>query len=400
MVYLFKGGFLLTGSDVVLAFLSLGLSVLIAAYVPKETYGIYRYIIAIANTVVIFSLTGMNSAVSRAVALGREGVFQKSLSVQFRYAVLQFTAAAAVGTYYLVQGNTTYTIAFFIIAVVAPISGVLNTYVAYLTGKKDFVRVASWKIQSGIVSTAAMAAVVLNSPTIISLIIAYFVSALITNTWFLWRTFHLYKPSGAYNEEDISYGKHLSVMNNVNILASQLDSILIYHLLGPVSLAIYSFAVLIPERLRALLGFLPNIALPRIAGRSREELRGTVQHRMTLTLIGTLAMAIAYAATAPLFFSIFFPQYLEAVPYTMAAGLFLLVAAPGYLNTILTAEGSYRALYYVSLSTPILKIVMSVIFIILFGIWGAIAARLIAAAFQGTLSYLFINHVPSLKGKA
>jgi len=395
MVYLFKGGFLLTGSDVVLAFLSLGLSVLIAAYVPKETYGIYRYIIAIANTVVIFSLTGMNSAVSRAVALGREGVFKKSISIQFRYAVLQFLATAAVGTYYLLRGNTPYAIAFSIIAIVAPISGVLNTYVAYLTGKKDFVRVASWKIQGGIVSTAAMVAIVLNSPTVILLTIAYFVSALVTNTWFLWRTFRLYKPSGAYNEKDLSYGKHLSVMNNVNILASQLDSILIYHLLGPVSLATYSFAILIPERLRALLGFLPNITLPRLAGRSREELRGTVQHRMILTLIGTLAMAITYATTAPLFFSIFFPQYLEAVPYTMVASLFLLVAAPGYLNTILTAEGSYRALYYVSLSTPILKIVLSVVLILVFGIWGAIVARLIAAAFQGTLSYIFINRSTS-----
>ncbi len=390
MVYLVRGGALLTSADVVLAVVSLGLSVLIAAYVPKDIYGIYRYVLAITTTVGIFSLTGMNSAVTRAVALGREGVFARSLIVQGRYALLQLAAAGTVAAYYFFMGNATYGIAFTLVALIAPISGVCNTYTAFLNGRKDFARLTSWRIQSGLLNIAAMATVVLTSPTIILLTLAYFLSTLLSNIWFLWRTFRNYHPGREVDAEDLSYGKHLSVMNGIGTFSGQLDLLLVYHLLGPVSLATYAFAILIPERLRVLLNFLPNLLLPRLAGQTREMLRASAKHRVWLLLVATLAMAGAYALAAPFIFSVFFPAYAEAVPYSIFAGLIVVTAAQKYFATALTAEGSYRSLYYLSVITPIVKIVLSVICISLFGIWGALGARLAASVFGGVLGYLFL----------
>lgn len=390
MVYLFRGGALLTGADALLTVASLGLAVLIAAYVPKETYGIYRYVLSIAGVAAAFSLTGMNTAVTRAVALGREGSFAASLSIQARYALLQFVVAAAVAGYYFFKGNEMYGIAFAAVALIAPLSGVANTYVAYLNGKKEFARLASWRIQSGVLNILAMVAIVLTSPTIVALTLAYFLSTLLTNLWFLWRTFRDFKPNRLQDPEDLTYGKHLSVMNGIGALATQADAIIVYHLLGPTALAIYSFAILIPERMRSLFGFLPYIALPKLAARSAEERRATAGRRALMLMGATAALAALYAAIAPFIFSFFFPEYLEAIPYSQLAGVFVMATVPTYLLTLLMAGGSQRVLYIVSIATPVFKIALSVVAIVFFGIWGAIAARLIAGVFSGVLTYLYL----------
>lgn len=391
MVYLFKGGTLLTGSDAVLSIVSLGVSMLIAAFVPKETFGIYRYVIAVAAVAAALSLSGMNNAVTRAVALGREGSFARSLPLQARFALLQAMALASVAGYYFFMGNASYGIALTVVAILAPASGVLNTYTAYLAGKKDFGRLAWWKAQGGILQAAALTAAIFTTPTVLGLVIAYFLTSLAANALFTWRIFRKLKPNREYEPSDMTYGKHLSVMNAANVIATQFDALLIYHLLGPVSLAIYSFAILIPDRLRSFTSFLPNVALPKLAARSARDLRASMGRRLLIATTGTATVAAVYAVASPLFFSIFFPQYLESVPYTQFASLFILAVVPVYLETILTAQGSYKKLYIVSLATPFVKIMLSITAIVLFGIAGAIGARIVAGLFSGALSLVLVR---------
>ncbi len=391
MVYLFRSGSLLTGADAILAIASLGVSVLIAMMVPKETYGIYRYLIAIAGIAAALSLSGMNNAIARAVALGREGSFARSLPLQARFAVLQILVLAAVAAYYFLKGNILYGASLTAIAFLAPASSVLNTYVAFLNGKRDFLRMAWYRLEGGILQSAMLVAVIFASPNVLALVIAYFLSSLIANSFFTWRTFATYRPNTITELGDLSYGKHLSAMNAAGIVASQLDALLIYHLLGPAALAVYSFAVLIPDRLRAFASFLPSAALPKLAERSANERVATINRRLLIMAIGTGIIAFAYAITAPLLFSIFFPQYLEAVPYTQLASLFVFSMLPVYLDTILTAGASYKKQYVVSIATPFVKIILSLIGIVFFGIAGAIAARILAGLFNGFLSLALIR---------
>jgi O-antigen/teichoic acid export membrane protein len=249
---------------------------------------------------------------------------------------------------------------------------------------------ALWKVQNGVLSAAVMASVVLTTPTVLGMTIAYFASTVIANAYFTWRTFQTYRPPASTSSDDLSYGKHLSVMGSFGIIATQFDNIVVYQLLGPAALATYSFALLIPERMRTLLGFIPNIALPKLSQRNAEDLRTTATHRSLLGLIFASGVAIVYALAAPFIFSIFFPQYQDAVAYTQLASLFALTLVPTYLSTVLTAQGAKRALYIVSIASPIVKTVLSIFCIFAFGLWGAIAARIVAAAFSGATSYALL----------
>ena len=114
------------------------LSILFANFVSKDIFGIYKYIISITAIAGVFSLTGMNVAVMRAVAQGFDGIFKKSLIEQFKWSWPQFFFLLSFGAYYLYQNNLTYGLAFLIISIFAPLSGIANTYNAVLYGKKDF----------------------------------------------------------------------------------------------------------------------------------------------------------------------------------------------------------------------------------------------------------------------
>ena len=136
--YLAKSSFWLNLSSFWGALISFILSILFARYVPKEIYGTYRYIVSIAGIASAFSLTGMNVAVMRAVAQGYDGIFKRSIIEQIKWSWPQFLFSFIAAIYYLSHGNVTFSICFFIVCILHPISTIGNTFVYYLFGKKDF----------------------------------------------------------------------------------------------------------------------------------------------------------------------------------------------------------------------------------------------------------------------
>jgi O-antigen/teichoic acid export membrane protein len=73
MVYLAKGGGWLSIGQVVEKLSALGLAIAFANLIPQETYGTYKYIISLGGIIAIFTLSGLRTAVTQAVARGYEG---------------------------------------------------------------------------------------------------------------------------------------------------------------------------------------------------------------------------------------------------------------------------------------------------------------------------------------
>ncbi|MDP3875262.1 MAG: oligosaccharide flippase family protein, partial [bacterium] len=103
MVYLAKGNFWQVSGQVISNILSLGLIVLFANLLPKETYGLYKYILSLAGALNIFTLTGMNQAIVQAVAAGNDGALRTSVKYQMKWNVMQLIAFWILGAYYLLN---------------------------------------------------------------------------------------------------------------------------------------------------------------------------------------------------------------------------------------------------------------------------------------------------------
>ena len=98
-VYVAKQGFWATFPFIVSTILSGGLVIAFANLLPKEIYGTYRYILSAGGIISFLTLSGMNTALTQAIAQGANGLLAWSIRVQLRFNSL-YALACLIGAIY------------------------------------------------------------------------------------------------------------------------------------------------------------------------------------------------------------------------------------------------------------------------------------------------------------
>ena len=393
MVYLVQGGFWLVFGQVISSLSVFLLAIAFANILPKEIYGIYKYILSMAAILGIFSLTGMNTAVSQAVSRGLEGVFKKSFWVQMKWALIMFFVSLAFGIYYFIQGNQTLAISFLIIGSFSPLLNSANTYAAFLNGKKDFKKITQYNVLSVTFSSLILLFTVLITEKPVLLILAYFISNTIANVFFYIKTLHVFKPNEKQSEETISYGKHLSLMNIISIIANYLDSVLIFHFLGAANLAIYSFAIAPPEQIKGLFKNISSLALPKFSENTKEEIKKTIFRKVIVLGLVITTVVLLYIMFAPLVYKIFFPKYLESIFYSQIYAISLIAIAVYLPSSALQAQMATKELYFFNFWTSLIQIILLIIFIYFWGILGAVISRILGRFINLIFSLILLKRI-------
>jgi O-antigen/teichoic acid export membrane protein len=379
MVYLVQAGWWLNLGVIVTALLSLLLSIAYANLLPPATYGLYQYLLSVSGLIATLSLPGMNGAVAQAVARGYEGVMYKAVRAQLQWMPVPLVIGIAAALYYFAHGVTNIGIGLVVISILTPLVNVFNTYSAYLEGKRDFRNGFYIGSFVTITSYGSMFLAILFAKDATVLIIVNLGVNLILTIYAYLKTLKLYKPNDKIDPKTIPYGRHLSVLGAVGIL-NQCDSILVFHFLGAVQLAVYSFATLIPERAGSLLNFVGTASLPRFANQSLSYIRKHILEKILRFAALGVAAAAAYALIVPLLFHLLFPKYLSAIPYTQAfAVIIALMSVTAVVNSLLYAKRFTREIYVIGFAQPILLILLQVPLLLTYGIAGMIAAQLITS---------------------
>ena len=272
-VYLIKYGSYLIIGDILSMAASFLLSIAFARLLPKETYGQYRYVLSIASLLAISSLSGMNNAVIRGVAKGFDGTFSKGFKAKLKWSILGSVASIAIAIYFWLQNNTGFTISFLIIAALFPFFKSTEIYQSYLSGKKLFNIKATYNILSQFISTIFLIITVFLTKNLIALISVYFLSYTILRLIFLNLASKKYPPNKNDDPETISYGKHLSLMGILGTISQEIDQILLFSILGPIKLAVYSFATLPIEHIQTPFQVIQEIALPKLSAQPKKRLK-------------------------------------------------------------------------------------------------------------------------------
>lgn len=234
MVYLTKGGFWLTTGQIISSASVFVFAVIVANFLPKETYGTYKYILSIASILSITSLSGMNASITQAVARGYDGSFMQALKAKIRWGILGGLASIATSTYYYLNNNTTLALSFLMISIFIPFINSFTIYQSYLSGKKVFNKLTAYVGLSQIISTLISITVVCLTNNIFAILLAYFMSWTILRGLFLKQTLKKHELNTAKDPQTMSYGKHLSLIGVIGTIASHIDKILIFHYLGAI----------------------------------------------------------------------------------------------------------------------------------------------------------------------
>src|SRR3989344_7482169 len=117
MVYFAESNFWLNISRILSAGTGMMLTVAFANLLAPETFGTYKYVIAAAGFVATFSLSGLGTALMRAVAQGSRAIIPSIVRTANLWSLPASAAALGVCIYYFVQGNSDLGFAFLFIAV-------------------------------------------------------------------------------------------------------------------------------------------------------------------------------------------------------------------------------------------------------------------------------------------
>lgn len=393
MLYVARGGFWSSLSFGVNSVLSLVLLIAFANLISKETYGIYKYILSLAHSLSFLTLTGMNMAVKQAVAAGREEVLPYAVKKQLKWNLLFLLGASALGSYYIFKGNHLFGASIFILGATYPLYAAFSTYGIYLSGKKQFKRNAVYGILGGAFYFVSMLAALFLTKNIMVLIAVYGISNLLPATFFYWLVLRSekFKEAALKHEKEVfRYGGHLTFVNVFSTISQNMDKILVFQFLGPVSLAVYSIASVIPERISGFMKNFMTIIFPKLSERTIEEIRPVFYKRVFQSMAVGGAAALVFIVSAPFIFKIFFPQYLDSLFYARLLSLsFVFLGPANYVGNVFYAKKMIKTIYYSSITANILRMVLFVVLGWYFGIMGMIAATLLTYA-AGTVFNFFL----------
>lgn len=392
MVYLAHGSFWLNGVQIITAVVSLLLAIAFANLLSQESYGIYKYIISVYGLFGAITLSGLGTAVARAVARNHEGEFIRALKANLRWDMLITLASFSAAVYYYLHANQTLALGLVIIGVFAPVLDTAELYPSYLTGKKDFRAGSILSLTRTVIAAIWLFGTILLFKNPIIIVFSYFFIHTVTTSLIVSYILRSRKLNKNLDPETIRFAKHTSFINNFSGFTDRIDNILVFHYLGPIQLAVYNFAQAIPEYLAGFTKNIGSLAMPKFAQADKKLVQATIYHKVLQMFFFGAVISAIYILFSPLFFSMFLPKYLASVSYSRFYSLILLI--PGALPmAFIDSQMAIREKYIISLSSGIIKVVALTLGIIYYGIWGVIVARVLVKAVSLVIAFYFVKRV-------
>ncbi len=390
MLYLTRGGFWSVIGQIIASVITLGLAVVIARFVPKNAYGSYKYILSFIAILSTFSLSGIGNAVFQSTVHGYRSALKDGFLANLRWSLIIFIGALIGGLYYLLHGNTTIGISILFGGCLTPFFAGYNLYAPFFAAEKDF-RAVAWygDMLTNFIPALAIGIVAYLAPQPPYLVAAYFITNTIVAMYAYERAQKLYPTlDNRHDTGLISYSKHLSLMNILTGIAGNIDQILLFHYVGPVELAIYNFAIAIPDQLKGPLKTLDSMLQAQFARRSEKEIRSTMRHKISLLSLFYLLVTILYIILAPLIYHIFFSTYLDAVFYSQLYAISILIFGLGPAASFFAVKRRIKEQYIINVVSSVFQIIAMIMGTVWWGLLGLIIARIVARYVTTGLSYL------------
>ncbi len=393
MLYIAKGGSWLFLGQAVGFLANFLLIMAFTNWLSKETFGTYKYVLSLLGILSIPSLSGMNTAAFNAAAKDEDGSCLAAFKLKLKWGLWGSLASLIVAGYYFLQGNQTLAVCFLIVACFLPFFNSFSLYESFLAGKKKFALLNKFSILTQIISLIFLTGTVFFTKNILTILLAYFLPLTLLYILFFYLTKKNLDPKGKPNSETLSFGKHLSLMGILGNISSQLDKIILWHFLGPVPLAIYSIAMMMPDKIKDILKIIGSLAMPKIVVKPIQELQKSIPKRTIQLFALAIPTMILYIFVAPFVFKWFFPQYSQYVIYSQVYALILLFYPRLLAGAVISAKQKTKELYIGSLVlTPVYWILLLAL-IPFFGLWGAIFSFLILEAVTFALQWVQFKRI-------
>jgi O-antigen/teichoic acid export membrane protein len=398
--YFLRGGFWLSLSQVITIVAGICVSALFAHMLTEHEYGTYRYLIGIGVFLTSFSLTGFGQSVLQTAAKKYRQFYNETIGIALLYN-LGITLASIIGaTYYFYKGNDTLALGCIIVALIQPVINTYQNIFPFLQGSRRFREsTVSQTIKTIVVSGASIGAIFITQ-NILVLLAAYLLSHALTNlvSHFYYRPQNSTPTPPDVFTKYLSYAKNTSLRTIITSIAFRLDTIIIFTWLGATELAIYTIAMLIPEQIKGSVKNMATLIMPKYAQHSDiTTLKKTVFKRSIQLFFIFSGIALVYVLAAPFLYTLLFPKYETAIFYSQLTALSFPTMIAVLPYSALKSQLRERELYSYTIQNSILSIILTLLLIWLFGLIGAVMARVASRLLIMILTIFHFTKIKELK---
>mgnify|MGYP000154753877 CR=1 FL=1 len=392
MVYVVEGSFWWLFGRVFSFLISFLVLVTFAKFATKEVYGGYQYIISMSAIIGLICLPGLDTALARAIAKGKERTYFLCEKERLKFGFFSFLVFLIISLWYFLHKNFILGFSFFIAGILYPFLKIFSLYSVFWYAKKRFDIQNKYFVAHNILAALILILFIIFKPKISFVIFGYFF-AFTFSTFLFWLLTR--KKINRQTEEDketISFGKHITLMAIPGSIAAQIDNVILWQFAGPVQVAVYGYALRLVERISELIPF-SALALPKMVEKNIKAngVKKSIFDKFLKLFWFSIPFTILYILFCPIFFKIFFPAYKESIIYSQILALILIFSPFSFLATSFLAEAKKRELYILNFCPQILKIILFFILIPIFKIWGGVFSILISQVFSSFLTLYFFH---------
>ncbi|PIT93334.1 MAG: hypothetical protein COU06_00450 [Candidatus Harrisonbacteria bacterium CG10_big_fil_rev_8_21_14_0_10_38_8] len=392
MVYLVGQSFWLFVGQGIIFLSSLILAWVFANYIDPSDYGLYKYVISIATLAALTSLTGFGVSIAKAVTKNYAVHLSRLLKIRFRFGYIGVGLLIIIAIGYYLRDNSLLATLILLAAIWVPFYEPFADYQFLLQGKKDFRLQACLRIFQRLILSVSVIAVILFFKNI--LVITFFYFGILTLSQYLAYRYSIYKYP-TFDDKDtpykeiISYGKHVSFQNIFLTGVNHIDKILMFKFLGPAQLAVYYFAIAIPNEIQGILGNINSVTFPKLVDKDTMEFKWALMKKI---LVFTLILAIPvvlYVLLAPFLFKFFFPVYLDSIFISQLYIGTILFIPIGLLWHYFYATENRKALWLGTVIGPTVFILGILVLVPFFGLVGAVFATYVRSIVDALMGIYF-----------
>lgn len=392
--YFLQGGFWISTGQVIATCLGLVSTILFAHLLSPNDYGVYKYLIGLVGIFSAFSLTGLGQAILQTAAKGFGNFYKETIKVNLLYSCIVSVSSLTASLYYLFQDNLILSSGCLLIAILQPFINVFQFIPVFLIGKQKFKEATIFQIVKVFTSTLFLVSLLLLTKNVVFLFAGYLLVNLIINL--ISYKFYTKNDSGQSPSEVLtqylSYAKHTSVRNLISNIAYRLDNIVIFTQLGAAELAIYTIANIIPEQIKGSFKNIASLLLPKYAKHNdiNVVINSVPQRSIYLFVIFSL-VTIFYILLAPLIINFLFPKYTGSITLSQLAALSFPAAVAIIPFSLLQAQKKERALHMLNLQSSAITVTLTLLLIPLYGLLGAIIAKICSRYYNFFLSFYYLH---------
>jgi len=394
--YYIKNSFYLILARGTVMAVGLILSIVFARLMGQEMYGQWNYLLSIIGICAVFSMPGMNTAIVQSVATGQERILITATKSRFKWSLLGSLVIIGVGIYYTLTGEVELGKGFIAASLFFPFFQNLESYAAFLSGKKQFDTLAKYRIFTQLAVLAVTIPVIYSSQNLMFIVVAYLLSFSILRGYFF------KKISGRItgqeqDPEAIPFGRHITLTQIPSIISQHYDKLIIALFLSFPELAIYSIALAFSSLLQPFSSIIATLVLPKLSQMDAKTAYAEVRKRWYFIVIGFGAVCGVLIVLCPYLIPFLYStEYTESVFYAQLLLISSIIAAPTTIinKALFPSQKKIKDLYKLRIYSALIEIVLLTVLTLKFGLLGAVIALLVGRAFSMVYSLILARFIP------